>query len=272
MIRGMLVRFWGVRGSAPWSTPGAAGFGCNTPCLEVRNEATNEVLILDAGTGIIGLGHALAAEGRAVSLVLTHYHWDHVQGLPFFAPLFKRDGGVSIWAPALRGGGRPPLEAIFAAPHFPVAFDRLAAAPSVQTIAPGATRVGGFDIEALPLNHPGGAYAYRVRGTNGDLVYISDHEFGNAEVDEPLAPFSLNSAATVLNAHFTPEELPAFKGWGHSSWHQSTEFASATGAGHLWLFHHKPGRSDADLAAIEAHARRVYPATRAAREGGFFRV
>jgi phosphoribosyl 1,2-cyclic phosphodiesterase len=268
----MLDRFWGVRGSVPWASPAAGGAGCNTSCLEVRDEETNEVLILDAGTGIIGLGQALAAEARAVSLVLTHYHWDHIQGLPFFAPLFKPDGRVSIWAPALAHGGAPALEALFAAPHFPFAFDKLAAPPAIHTIEPGETPVGGFDVRAAALNHPGGSYAYRVRGGAGDLVYISDHEFGNAEIDERLAPFALNSGATVLNAHFTPEELPSFRGWGHSSWNQSTEFASATGAGHLWLFHHKPGRSDADLAAIEAKARRVYPATRAAREGEFFKL
>ncbi|HEX4347231.1 MAG TPA: MBL fold metallo-hydrolase [Vicinamibacterales bacterium] len=268
----MLVRFWGVRGSVPWSSPGAGGIGCNTACLEVRDEETNEVLILDAGTGIIGLGHVLAAQGGPVSLVLTHYHWDHVQGLPFFVPLFKPQGEVSIWAPVLKGGGPGAIEALFAAPHFPFPFDRLPAPPVVNPIEPGDIRIGRFDVQAVALNHPGGSYAYRVRGSKSDLVYISDHEFGNPEVDEALAPFALNSGATVLNAHFTPEELPSFRGWGHSSWLQSTEFASATGAGHLWLFHHKPGRCDKDIEEIEAKARRVYPATRAAREGDFFKL
>ena len=272
MIRGMLVRFWGVRGSVPWSSPEAVRVGCNTACLEVRDEDTNDVLVLDAGTGIVGLGRALAAEGRRVSLVLTHYHWDHVQGLPFFAPLFRREGGVSIWAPALDGGGRAALERLFSAPHFPFSFDRLAAPPAIHLIEPGETRVGRFDVRAVQLNHPGGSYAYRIRGSNGDLVFISDHEFGNPAVDEGLAPFAFNSGATVLNAHFTSDELPAFGGWGHSSWQQSTEFASATGAGHLWLFHHKPGRSDKDIEEIEAKARRVYPATRAAREGDCFKL
>ena len=270
MIRGMLVRFWGVRGSAPWSSPDARGVGCNTSCIELRDEDTNEVLVLDAGTGIIGLGHVLAAQGGAVSLLLTHYHWDHVQGLPFFAPLYTGEGGVSIWAPALVGGGVRALEALFAAPHFPFSFDRLAPPPTIKAIEPGEARVGPFDVQAVALNHPGGCYAYRIRGSNSDLVYISDHEFGDSRVDEGLAPFAFNSGATVLDAHFTPEELPSFRGSGHSSWQQSTEFASATGSGHLWLFHHKPGRRDEDIDAIEAKARRVYPATRAAREGDFF--
>jgi len=267
------VRFWGVRGSSPWSSGAAAGAGCNTTCLEIRDEASGEVLILDAGTGIIGLGHSLAARSVPTSILLTHYHWDHVQGLPFFVPLFERGSAPSaLSAPSLAGSGREAIEGLFEPPHFPIGFSRMPSPPTLSFVREGQFRVGCFDVRALRLNHPGGALAYRVRGGRQDLVFISDHEFGNPEIDEALAPFALNSGATVLDAHFTPEELPAHAGWGHSSWRQAVEFASSTGAGQLWLFHHKPGRTDEELREIEAAARRAYPATRAAREGESFTI
>jgi phosphoribosyl 1,2-cyclic phosphodiesterase len=266
----MLVRFWGVRGPAPWSSGLTAGFGCHTPCVELRDESSDEVLILDAGTGIIGLGQVLARQSRPVSILLSHFHWDHVQGLPHFAPVFEPGARVGIWAPALDGAGRRSLEALFAPPHCSIGFERLPSPPTVSLLDRGEGRIGGFHVSAVPLNHPGGAFAYRVRGTAADLVYITDHEFGNPAIDEALAPFALNSGATVLDAQFTPEEMADHAGGGHSSWQQATEFASATGAGHLWLFHHKPGRSDDDVRRIEARARKAYPATRAAREGDVF--
>jgi ribonuclease BN (tRNA processing enzyme) len=142
----------------------------------------------------------------------------------------------------------------------------------VKFFEAGEQEIGGFHVRSMLLNHPGGAFAYRIRGSGADLVYMTDHEFGNADVDELLPPFALNSGATVFDAFFTPEELPANTGCGHATWRQGVEFASATGAGHLWLSHHRPGRTDAELAEIEAHARRVYPATRVAREGDTFQL
>jgi phosphoribosyl 1,2-cyclic phosphodiesterase len=267
----MLVRFWGVRGSVPWSRRESAIFGCNTPCIEVRDEATNALLILDAGTGIVGLGESLEHAPEA-AILLSHYHWDHVQGLPFFAPFFSRGSALTIYAPALEGASTKDVDAMFEPPHFPMSSRSLASPPRVRLFDAGDVRIGDFHVAAAHLNHPGGAFAFRIRGSTSDLVYASDHEFGNPDADERLAAFALNSGATIIDAHFTPEELPAHAGWGHASWRQATEFASATGAGALWLFHHRPGRTDGEVEAIAAQARRVYPAARAAREGDVFRV
>jgi phosphoribosyl 1,2-cyclic phosphodiesterase len=255
------VRFWGVRGSVPWSTASSIGHGCNTPCVEIRDDTSNELLILDAGSGIVGLGDALGSEQVPVPVLLTHYHWGHLQGLPFFAPFFRSGWTPALWLPAL---GEPP--------DVPLRFADLPARRTATIVEPGELQIGGLHIRAQPLNHPGGAFAYRIRGTSGDLVYAPDHEFGNPEIDEALAAFCINADATILDAHFTPEELPSHKGWGHASWRESAEFASATGSGHLWLFHHKPGRTDDAIAAIEALARRVYPAASAAREGVTFEL
>lgn len=264
----MRVRFWGVRGSVPYATPDSIGHGCNTPCLEVVDETTDRRLILDAGSGIVGVGSMLD-RASDIPIVLTHYHWDHVQGLPFFAPLYRAGVAVTVWAPAL-GREFGDIEAMFESPFFPVPYDRLPSRPIVRMNAGGRVAINGFDVSAQPLNHPGGAFGYRIRGAKGDVVYATDHEFGNADIDLALAHFAVGAQALILDAHFTPSEMPMHKGWGHSDWSQSARFAAGCGVKQLWLFHHKPGRTDAEMKEIEAAAKKIFPETRAAKEGDEF--
>ncbi len=270
MIRGMQIRFWGVRGSVPWATTDSIGHGCNTPCIEVRDTRDGRVLVLDAGSGIVGLGESLGDGTGAVPILLTHFHWDHTQGLPFFAPFYDPGWQPSLWAPALDRVAAEWADAVFASPFFPVPFDRLPNRPTISIVRPGPIEIGGFQIAVQPLNHPGGAFAYRIRGEAGDFVYATDHEFGNQAVDDELARFCRGAAALVTDAHFTPDELARHRGWGHATWRQAAELAARSGAGRLWLFHHKPGRTDAELDAIEAAAQAVFPATAAAVEGHAF--
>jgi phosphoribosyl 1,2-cyclic phosphodiesterase len=268
----MKVRFWGVRGSVPWATPASIGHGCNTPCVEVSTDDGREVLILDAGSGIVGLGEAMAGEPREVPILLTHYHWDHLQGLPFFAPFYKSGWVPTIYAPALAAFDLAWIDTIFRTPFFQVSFDELPARPAVRLVGPGELTIGGFDIRAHPLNHPGGAFAYRIRGTDGDVVYATDHELGNSDFDRPLAAFVSGANALILDAHFTPDESPSHAGWGHSNWTDSAEFAAASQVARLWLFHHKPGRTDVELMKIEAAARLIFAAVDVAAEGDIFDV
>jgi phosphoribosyl 1,2-cyclic phosphodiesterase len=240
--------------------------------VEIRDTSTGEQLILDAGSGIVGLGQALGSRPRGVPILLTHYHWDHTQGLPFFEPFFRPEWTPSIWAPVLRDVSIGWAETIFESPYFPVPFDQLPSRPTVTLVQPGALEIAGFRISVQPLNHPGGAFAYRIHGRTGDVVYATDHEFGNAAIDQQLTAFCRNAVAVIVDAHFTPEELPRHKNWGHASWEQAAQFAARSGAGHLYLFHHKPGRTDRELETIEADAREVFHATTAAREGLAFEV
>ena len=146
---------------------------------------------------------------------------------------------------------------------------------SVPPLLPGnlfSVEIGGFPVSVQPLTHPGGAFAYRVHGRKGDLCYVTDHEFGNPAVDEPLLEFCRGCAALISDAHFTPEELVRHRGWGHGDWRRVAEFASQCGAGRLFLFHHKPGRTDAELTQIVGAARRVFAATDAACEGLAFEI
>ena len=269
----MRITFFGVRGSVPWATSASMAYGCNTACVEVRDERTGAALLLDAGTGIIGAHrHAEGAAGSEARIVLSHYHWDHVQGLPFFAPFAATGSRVEIWGPHLEGSSPASIRGVFQKPFYPLAPEEMPSAPSLHVIDAAELDVGGFQLATQPLNHPGGSMAYRVRGRTGDLVYATDHEFGSAEHDAALARFVRGARAVILDSHFTPEELPAHRGWGHSSWDQCARFAAAHDIGQLWLFHHQPGRSDADVDRIEAAAGSVFASTRAAREGVSFEV
>jgi phosphoribosyl 1,2-cyclic phosphodiesterase len=287
----MQVRFWGVRGSVPWTIPAAIGHGCNTPCLELCDDDTGDTVIFDAGSGIVGLGEEISARlaavssrlsdlssqtsdltapaspARALAIVLTHYHWDHIQGLPFLAQLYQPGWHPRIYAPRFGSRDTAWVNTIFESPFFPVPYERLPNPPEVQLVEAGDLRIGGFQLSSQLLNHPGGALAYRVRGATGDLVYATDHEFGDPAFDEPLAEFARGAAALVIDAHFTPEEISAYKGWGHSDWRSCANFAAANGIGRLWLFHHKPGRTDDELRQIRAEAQKIFPATETAREG-----
>jgi phosphoribosyl 1,2-cyclic phosphodiesterase len=268
----MRVTFWGVRGSVPWATADSIGHGCNTPCVEIRDDTTGALLILDAGSGILGVGKALRAEPRAVAILLTHYHWDHTQGLPFFDPFYQKGWTAAIWSPKLGAIDADWVRTIFAHPYYPVSYDQLPSRPAVHLIDEGERTVGGFQVRAQRLHHPGGAFAYRIAGPTGDVVYATDHEYGDAPLDAAFASFAAGAAAIILDAHFTPAELPAHHGWGHGSWRQCAEFARAHGIGRLFLFHHKPGRTDAAMAAIESSARAIFTPTHAAREGISFDV
>ncbi len=269
----MRVRLRGVRGSVPWSVPEAIIHGCNTPCVEVVDERTGGILVLDAGSGIVGVTPSLLAKSaQPVSLALTHYHWDHLLGLPFFATLYQPGWDLTIHTPTLESHDPSWIDTMFKSPFFPVPYQHLPNKPKVQMVQPGGVTIPGFDVTALPLNHPGGCLAYRIKGDDGDFVYATDHEFGNPTFDAPLAAFANGASAIVLDAHFTPEELPQHRGWGHSDWRQCAEFSAANGIGRLFLFHHKPGRSDQALDQIRRDARKVFAATDTASEGTEFRV
>lgn len=269
----MFVRFWGVRGSI--ASPGAstAQVGGNTSCVEVR--CGGQRLILDAGTGLRALGDSLLAEKQPIdaALLLSHFHWDHIQGLPFFVPAYLPSTKLTIVGSSDgRHSLRDKLSRQMTEPHFPVQLDDLSAELGYREARPNqALEIGDVRVKVARLNHPGGVFAYRIEHAGRSIVYATDTEH-YACVDPVLKSLAEGADLLIYDAQYTPEEYPGKVGWGHSTWEAAVRLANAAGVRQLVLFHHDPRRSDEQVAALEARAATARPGTTAAREGSVMRV
>lgn len=260
------VRFLGVRGSI--ATPGAdKTAGGNTACVEVVAGDTR--IILDAGTGIRLLGDERMAKGpRHSTILMSHLHWDHVAGLPFFTPIYVPGHRVEIASGP--NGVMPHDEAIrnlFRAPFFPVDFAQISDQVSTRELrANEKLTIGDITVTMARLNHPDPVYGFRLEHGGQSIVYATDTEHF-ACVDPTLKKLAAGADILIYDAQYTPEEYPSKVGWGHSTWLAGAELARAAGVPQLVLFHHDPNRTDDKLAALEAQARAELPGTVAAREG-----
>ncbi len=268
----MRIKFWGVRGSIASPGPDTAGVGGNTSCIEVRCGATR--IILDAGTGIRRLGDALLGQGPVeATVLLSHLHWDHIQGLPFFVPAYLPSTRLEVVGSA---GGVSSLGAVLAAqmtaPVFPVRLDELGADLRLREVRSGDTfTVGETRVRAARLNHPGGVLAYRIEHEGRSVVYATDTEH-YACVDPALRALAEGADVLIYDSQYTPEEYRGDTGrsrvgWGHSTYVAGAELAKAAGVGQYVLFHHDPQRSDAGVDDLERRARELFAPSLAAREG-----
>ncbi len=271
------VRFWGVRGSIATPGPETAKVGGNTSCVEL--ECGDERIVLDAGTGLRGLGDELARRGDArVSLLLSHLHWDHIQGLPFFVPLYLPNSELAVYGPGFGEGGLAgALGRQMSAPGFPVELTDVPARLSLRELRHGSRfALGGVAITSARLNHPGGVLGYRIEFGGRSLVYATDTEHYDC-VDPALAALSRGADLLIYDAQYTPEEYrgvagPAKVGWGHSTFEAGIALARQAGVENLVLFHHDPRRSDDALLALERRAQALDPRVFAAREGTAFEL
>ena len=257
----LTVRFWGTRGSIP--SPGAATvrYGGNTPCIELRTEQ-GRLVILDAGTGIRELGRTLLdrANGAAIEgdIFLTHAHWDHIQGIPFFAPLFRKGNHFTIWgSKSLQLSIDRVVRDQMSPVVFPVTFEELQARIDFQELAEERRAGNGYEVAAMAVRHPGGALGYRF--WDGDvgprsLVYVSDNELSPRATydDAPLwrsrfVEFARGAAVLVHDTMYTAAEYDAFVGWGHSTHEDAVELALEAEVETLVLFHHRPERTDDEV-------------------------
>ncbi|MCG8558091.1 MAG: MBL fold metallo-hydrolase [Proteobacteria bacterium] len=264
------LRFWGVRGSIACPSPRHMAFGGNTSCVEVR--AGDELLVLDAGTGIRELGRSfLRQDVRRARLLLSHTHWDHINGFPFFTPAYRRDRSLRILAGHLsdRGGVRQILADQMTTPMFPVPFDNLRADLDFEDFRAGDSFALGSSlrIRTAPLNHPDGATGYRIEHAGKALCYVTDTEHNADRQDQNVLGLIEGADLVIYDSTYTDEEYPRHRTWGHSTWQEGVRLCRSANVKHLAIFHHDPDHEDAFMHQVEADARRLWDGAWVAREG-----
>lgn len=267
-----LVRFWGVRGSIATPGPETVRYGGNTSCLEVR--CGDRLIVLDAGTGLRALGGALAGQApMEADLFLTHTHFDHVCGLPFFKPFFDPRNRWRLWAGHLGGTLtlHRVLRELMMAPLFPVPPEVFKAAMAYRDFSAGETLspASGIAIRTCPLNHPDGATGYRIDFAGRSLCYVTDTEHTPGVPDRRVLDLIAGADLVVYDCMYTDEAYArGYAGWGHSTWEEGVRLCQAAGVRRLAVFHHDPERNDAQLDAIGQAARAAMPGAFIATEGG----
>ena len=270
----LLLRFWGVRGSM--STPHAAnlGFGGNTTCLELR-PTPNEVVIIDGGTGLYDLGRALMAEFQnrplSIRFLLSHFHWDHIQGIPFFAPLFVAANEITFYSDRSPSDLQRFLEGQMVYPYFPIQFGEMPAQKRFVQTQP-EMRFGDLVVRPFPVNHPQSAIGYRFERNGAIIVHSSDLEHGHETLDKTLIDYARDADVLIYDAQYTPEEYLGKRGWGHSTWMEAVRTAREANVKRLVLFHHDPSHDDSFLEKLVQEARPHFENTEAARQGCTIRV
>jgi len=268
----MRITFWGVRGSTP--TPEAAymRYGGNTSCVEVR--LGDQIYIFDCGTGFRRLGHELQREFGdqpiAAHVFVSHYHWDHIQGVPFFRPLYDNPNNHFVFHSSSRTRCvEQVLAEQMSSPYFPINFSQMQAQRRFYNLADGCIEMGdGIRIKTAWLNHPQGCLGFRIETKEGVLVYATDNEPGDAEFDKAVRKLAEGADVLIYDAQYLPDDYAANRvGWGHSHWREAVNVVMESAAKELILYHHDPEHTDPVLDKVVSDARNYYPKVRAATEG-----
>lgn len=273
----MLLRFWGTRGSIATPGPATVRFGGNTSCVEIVTRAGDR-LILDCGTGARALGSHIMAQSSgpvAATVLFSHTHWDHLQGFPFFAPLFVPGSKITICGPdSAHGSLSDVLAGQMEYTYFPVELGQLRADLDYELLGEGVFRIGAATISTQFLNHPAVTLGYRIEADGASLLYLCDHEpfweplWSSAEQpgrlesilhhgDRRHAAFMQDADAVIHDAQYTPDEYRTKKNWGHSTYAYATQLAAAANVKRLFLTHHDPAHDDTFLAEIEDRSRDI---------------
>jgi len=293
----MKVKFWGVRGSIASPGPNTVRYGGNTTCIEIRTD-NNELIIIDAGTGIFPLSQTLLNELPVTAHVLiTHSHWDHIQGLPFFLPNFIAGNTMRLhgaFDPVSGKGIEQVMAVQLQYSYFPVREEEMKARIEYITLAPEQSiQIGNATVTPYVMNHPVVDFGYRIDENGKSIFFTGDHEppyniytpdeagFAQCQSEveaknDYLARAMKGVDVLIADCSYTTSEYPAKKGWGHGTYHSSIEYAKKAGVKTLFCTHHEPTRSDDALeaafaAALENHPYRTGdPIYRLAREGDYF--
>jgi len=264
------VRFWGVRGSIPCPGSGTVRYGGNTTCIEVR--CGDHLIVFDAGTGIRGLGIDLIRLAPVdFDLFFTHTHWDHVAGLPFFAPAYDPRNTIRMWAGHLEDGRtlKDVLLNLMMVPLFPVPLHGLKAGIAFNDYACGTAFAPhpGVVVRTGWLNHPNRAVGYRVEYGGRAFALITDTEHFPDRMDENVLDLARDAAFMVYDSMYADETYPRYVGWGHSTWQEAIRVGEAANVKQVVLFHHDPAHDDDAMDRIADAADRMRAGTLVAREG-----
>jgi phosphoribosyl 1,2-cyclic phosphodiesterase len=258
----MKVTCWGTRGSIATPGPETARYGGNTTCLEVILD-DGSCLIFDAGTGIRKLGGELLSRGAPVdvSLFLTHAHWDHIQGFPFFTPAYIPGNQLQIYG---YYQGEKHIEDILISQmesiHFPVNFNAMQADINFHNVTERSCDINGATISCADINHPGGGVGYRIEADGAVLVFIPDNDLtpsDDEEIFQRMVSFCKEADLLFHDSQFTPEQYDRFPTWGHSNYQRSVKLAMIADVPRLGLFHHDPGHDDNLIDAMVFQARHI---------------
>jgi phosphoribosyl 1,2-cyclic phosphodiesterase len=264
------VRFWGVRGSIACSGPHTARYGGNTSSIEVRCDG--RMLLFDGGTGIRYLGNSLSnSEPLDADLFLTHTHFDHVAGLPFFKPFFDPKNRWRLWAGHLAEGMtlRRVLGEFMMSPLFPVPPQVFRARMEYREFKAGETLEpgDGIALRTALLNHPDGATGYRVEYRGRSLCYLTDTEHVPGAPDRNILELIAGADLVIYDSMYTDAEYDTYTGWGHSTWQEGVRLCRAAGARRLAVFHHDPEHDDDMLDGIARELAQQLPGSIVAKDG-----
>lgn len=269
------VTVWGSRGSTPMCGPAYDRYGGNTICIEVR--CGSELLFFDAGTGIIQAGISLLSQSvRKMSLFLTHSHYDHVQGLPFFVPVHKPDMTIKIASAHMEGRmtTREVIDGLMRPPYFPVGPDVFKAAVTYDDFLPGDVLEPGAGIVMRTgrLHHPGGSTGYRIEFAGRVVAIITDTEHTPGELDANVLELIDRADLFLYDSAYCDEEMQKYSGYGHSSWQHAIRLAEAANVKEIGLIHHSLLHADEDLDRIAKLAVEKFPRTHVVKDAQVFEV
>ncbi len=268
----MRIKFWGVRGSTPTPQAENLRYGGNTPCVEFRSDY-GSLLIADCGSGLRMLGKSLMAEFGPNPIrghvLLSHYHWDHIQGLPFFAPLYGKANQFHFYSYRLPGTSlEKVLEGQMANPYFPVDMGAMRAIRTFSEIHHGPIRIDDFAVHAREVNHPQGCLSFRIESVGKAVLYATDNEPGDAASEQALLELARDADVLIFDSQYSWNQIRGpKKGWGHNTWEEGFRICREAGAKQLVLFHHDPDHDDATIDKLQALARSSFPNCSAAYEG-----
>lgn len=267
----MKLEFWGVRGTTPVSEKDKTKYGGHTPCASLVTSG-GEWIIIDAGTGIKKLGDRMARQGRKeplnLHLLFTHFHLDHVMGIPFFAPLYSPKTTLRFYATCDPEETEKYLSGLMIGRYFPTEFKETPSRKVYKKISEKKFQIGDVEVSWCPLHHPQGSVSYKIQEKEKQIVFATDTEHSEKGVDERLVSFVQKADILIYDAFFTPEEYDlGRRGWGHSTWLEGTKVAREAGVRNLYLSHYNPDHSDRQIDEFVSLARRKFSQTHGAREG-----